>query len=114
MIEEYPQSYIIIDALDECKDVVGLTDILEQMTRWQLDRLHLLVTSRTGREIRFSPGNPIEDQNTICLQSRLVDNDIHKYVRKRLCEDSSLRKWQNDPDVQGEIEAALMSGAHGM
>jgi ATP/maltotriose-dependent transcriptional regulator MalT len=114
MIQEYPQPYIIFDAVDECKDRVELRGILEQMTRWQPDKLHLLVTSRKEREIQISLESFIEDQNIICLQSRLVDDDIQKYVRKRLCEDVSLRKWQKDSDVRHEIEAALMNGAHGM
>jgi ATP/maltotriose-dependent transcriptional regulator MalT len=96
MIQEYPQSYIILDAIDECKDRVELTGILEQMIKWQPDKLHLLVTSRKERKIQISLESLIEDQNIICLQSRLVDDDIQKYVRKRLFEDESLRHWQKD------------------
>ncbi|KFY95523.1 hypothetical protein V500_02750 [Pseudogymnoascus sp. VKM F-4518 (FW-2643)] len=114
MIREYPQCYIILDALDECKDRAELMGILNQITSWQLDKLHVLVTSREERDIQNSLESLVQDQNIICLQSRLVDSDIQKYVRKRLLDDASLRKWQNDTDVQHEIEAALMSGPRGM
>jgi hypothetical protein len=48
----------------------------------------------------------------ICIQSALVNADIHTHLRERLQNDLKLRKW---PDkVQMEIETALMDGAHGM
>lgn len=110
MIQEHPQSYIVLDALDECKDRVELIGIIERMASWQSDKLHLLVTSREVRNIRNSLERLTEAQNIICLQSRLVDSDIQIYVRKRLLKDVSLRKWQKDSAVQQEIETALMSG----
>lgn len=114
MIQEYPQCYIILDALDECKDRAELMDIISKITSWQLDNLHVLVTSREEREIQNSLQSLIEDQNTICLESRLVDVDIQKYVRTRLMDDADLRKWQKSSDVQHEIKAALMNGPRGM
>ncbi|OBT58918.1 hypothetical protein VE04_00567, partial [Pseudogymnoascus sp. 24MN13] len=114
MIQEYPQCYIILDALDECKDRAELMDIINQISGWQLDNLHVLVTSREEREIQSSLQSLIEDQNTICLESRLVDVDIQKYVRTRLLDDADLRKWQKSSDVQDEIKAALMNGPRGM
>ncbi|OBT82577.1 hypothetical protein VE02_08684 [Pseudogymnoascus sp. 03VT05] len=114
MIQEYPQCYIILDALDECKDRAELMDIINQISGWQLDNLHVLVTSREEREIQNSLQSLIEDQNTICLESKLVDVDIQKYVRTRLLGDADLKKWQKSSDVQYEIEAALMNGPRGM
>lgn len=114
MIQEYPQCYIILDALDECKDRDDLMDILSQIISWQLDKLHVLVTSRKERDIQNSLESLVQDQNIICLQSGLVNGDIQKYVRDRLLNDASLRKWQKDSDVQHEIEAALTSGPRGM
>ena len=114
MIQEFPQSYIILDALDECGKRAELMDILERMAVWRLESLHILVTSRKERDIESSLEDFVDPQNTICLQSNLVDNDIHTYIRQRFSDDKNLRKWQNDRDIQQEIEKALMEGAHGM
>jgi hypothetical protein len=114
MIQEYPQCYIILDALDECEDRAELMDIINQITGWQLDNLHVLVTSREEREIQSSLESLAQEQNIICLESRLVDGDIQKYVSTRLLNDADLRKWQKSSDVQHEIKTALMNGPRGM
>ncbi|KAF2488658.1 HET-domain-containing protein, partial [Lophium mytilinum] len=114
MILVFPQSYLILDALDECADRAVLMDLLETMAGWRLYNLHVLVTSRKEHDIESSLESIVEKQNTICLETKLVDKDIQKYVRGRLRDDKSLRKWQKDPIMRREIEARLMEGAHGM
>ena len=111
---EFPQSYIVLDALDECTDRAELMDILERIAGWKLEESHLLVTSRKERDIEISLERSVDDQNTICLQSKLVDKDILIYVRQRLSDDKSLSKWQKDPNIRYEIETALTKGACGM
>lgn len=113
-IQEFPQSYILLDALDECTDRAELTAILERMAGWKLDESHLLVTSRKEHDIQMSLESIIDTQNTICLESKLVDRDILTYVRQTLSTDKSLSKWQKDPVIREEIESALIKGAHGM
>jgi NACHT domain len=114
MILEFPQSYLVLDALDECTDRAALIDVLETILGWQLDKLHLLVTSRKERDIESSLEEFLEERNIICLQSSLVDDDIKKYVHQRLSDDKRLRKWQKDPKIAHEIESTLMKRAHGM
>jgi len=114
MIREFPQPHLILDALDECSQRAELMGILKIMAGWQLPNLHLLVTSRKERDIESSLKSFVNQQNTICLQSQLVDKDIQRYVLQRLSNDESLSKWQKDPAIRQEIEAALMKGAHGM
>lgn len=116
IILRYPQSYIILDALDECENRMELLAIIEKITNWQRDngKLHILVTSRKEREIQDSLESLLEKANIISLQNALVDDDIREYVRKKLLEDRNLRKWRNDIGVCNEIEVALMEGAQGM
>jgi transcriptional regulator of met regulon len=114
MIQEFPQSYIVLDALDECAKQAELMYIVESIAEWSLKKLHILVTSRQERDIESSLEDFVDKQNMICLQSKLVDKDIHAYVRQRLSNDKKLRKWQKDHDIQQEIETALTEGAHGM
>ena len=113
-IQEFPCSYIILDALDESIDRAELMEILETMADWKLEKLHIMVTSRKERDLESSLECLVEEHNTICLQSKVVDNDISTYVHHRLCDDKKLRKWYNNAEIRQEIEAVLMEGAHGM
>ena len=114
MMQEFPRVYIVLDALDECDRRVELMDMLKAISGWQLQNLHLLVTSRRERDIESSLEGFVDHQNWICLQSKLVDRDIQRYVQQRLSDDKSLRKWEKDATIRQEIEAALMKGARGM
>jgi hypothetical protein len=113
-IQEFPRSFIILDALDESTDRAELMEILETMAGWKLEKLHIMVTSRKERDLESSLECLVEEHNTICLQSKVVDKDISTYVHHRLYDDKKLRKWYNNVEIRQEIEAALMEGAHGM
>lgn len=114
MIQEYPQTCIILDALDECENRPELMLLLEQIIGWELENMHLLVTGRKVRDIQDSLEPLLAQDDIICLESALVDKDIRKYVRGRLLEDRNLRKWQKDSDICDEIQNVLMKGARGM
>ena len=89
-------------------------DILETVAGWQLDNLHLLVTSRKERDIETSLESYVGEEDAICLQRDVVDQDIQRYVQQRLRDDKGLAKWNKDASVRQEIEEALMHGACGM
>ncbi|KAI2484784.1 multiple ankyrin repeats single kh domain protein [Pyrenophora tritici-repentis] len=112
--QEFAHVYVILDALDECSQRSELMDILETAARWQLNNLHLLMTSRKERDIERSLEGYVEEENVVCLQSDIVDQDIQRYVQQRLHNDKGLAKWSKDAAVRQEIEAALMGGARGM
>ncbi len=114
MIQEFPQAYIILDALDECANEDALLTILETMAGWQLLNLRLLVTSRPEGDIEWSLEGFVPTQNMISLHTELFDEDIQKYVRERLSDDNSLPKWQRVPNIRREIEIAVTKGANGM
>jgi hypothetical protein len=116
MISEVPNTYIVLDALDECPPGgrTELINILEIISAWKLQNLHILMTSRRERDIESSLETFIREQDFVSLQSKLVDRDIHKYVRHRLSADKQLIKWGNDPARRQDIEEALMKGAQGM
>lgn len=114
MLQEFPQSYLILDALDECIDRPELLSILEQIARWQLEELHILVTSRQLGDIKSSLEDIINKEYIICLQSQVVDKDIQSYIRQRLSDDKRLKKWQKDNDIRRKIETTLIEGSRGM
>ena len=113
MSEEFPATYIILDALDECADREELMATIETVAGRQLETLHVIVTSRKERDIESSLESLVDTCNIMPLQSAVVDEDIRNYVRHRISVDKKLKKWRSG-EMQAEIEVALMKGAHGM
>jgi hypothetical protein len=114
VMQRFMHVYLILDALDECKQRPELMDVLETVARWPLDNVHLLMTSRKERDIESSLESYIKEEYTISLQRDVVDKDIQRYVQQRLSVDKTLAKWNKDAAIRQEIEAALMHGARGM
>jgi hypothetical protein len=112
--QDFTQVYVVLDALDECTQRSELMDILEAVAGWKLDNLHLLMTSRKERDIESSLETYVREEDTVCLQRDVVDQDIQRYVQQRLRDDKGLAKWNKDAAIRQEIEAALMCGAQGM
>ncbi|RYN70166.1 hypothetical protein AA0117_g10718 [Alternaria alternata] len=112
--QEFTHVYVILDALDECTQRSELMDMLETVAGWQLNNLHLLVTSRRERDIESSLESYVRKEDAVCLQRDVVDQDIQRYVQQRLRVDRGLAKWNKDAAVRQEVEAALMHGARGM
>ncbi|KAJ4331908.1 hypothetical protein N0V87_008801 [Didymella glomerata] len=114
VMQQFAHVYIVLDALDECTQRPELMDVLGTVAGWQLDNTHLLMTSRKERDIESSLGSYVKEEETICLQEDVVDQDIQRYVQQRLSEDKTLAKWNKDAEVRQEIEDALIRGARGM
>jgi hypothetical protein len=112
MILEFPQVFILIEALDECTQRPELMDVLATMADWQLQNLHLLMTSRGEQEIKSSLKDYVGEKETIGLESDGVDEDLWRYVQHRLSSDKKLMKWGEDADLRQEIEATLMGGTY--
>ncbi|CAG5158427.1 uncharacterized protein ALTATR162_LOCUS5073 [Alternaria atra] len=113
-MQQLPQVYVMLDALDECAQRTELMEMLETITGWQFRNMHLIVTSRQERDIESSLEGFVDVRNSICLQSDIVDKDIQQYVRQRLSDDKGLSKWGKDVFLRQEIETALMEGSKGM
>jgi hypothetical protein len=112
--QEFTYVYVVLDALDECAQRLELMDMLEAVAGWQLNNLHLLMTSRKERDIERSLEEYIREEDTVCLQRDVVDKDIQRYIQQRLRVDKGLAKWNRDAVVRQEIKDALMGGARGM
>ena len=110
ILGNFQQTFIILDALDECKEREELLRLLENLIGWRVENLHVLVTSRRERDIEESLEHFITGQ--VCIQSAVVDADIHIHLCERLQNDPKLKRWPLN--VQKEIEKTLMDGAHGM
>jgi hypothetical protein len=93
IVQEFDELYIILDALDECKEREELLVSIEEITGWKLGKLHILATSRGEKEIEESLGPFVNDQYKICIQSALVNGDIRTYIHERLQTDRRLKRW---------------------
>ena len=114
MLREFACVYIVLDALDECTQRSELMGMLETVAGWQLNNVHLLLTSRKERDIESSLESFVVEEDTVCLQRDVVDKDIERYVQQRLSNDKNLAKWNTDSAVRQEIGTAMMCGAGGM
>ncbi|KAI1663601.1 HET domain containing protein [Pyrenophora tritici-repentis] len=112
--QEFAHVYVVLDALDECTQRSELMDMLDTVAGWQLNKLHLLMTSRKERDIETSLESYVREEDAVCLQRDVVDQDIQRYVQQRLRDKKSLAKWTKDAAISQEIEDALMRGARGM
>ena len=131
--ETFTDVFILVDALDECKELEELLTNVEDMVKSNIASLHMLVTSRQEKGIKDLMCTLLHEGHKICiqsmlirddflqsmpvtenfLQSMLVRNDIRAYVRGRICKDRKLKKWEK-PEVQAEIEEVLVAKADGM
>ncbi|PVH67796.1 ankyrin, partial [Cadophora sp. DSE1049] len=109
-LNEFGETFIILDALDECKEREELLLLLKNLTSWGAGNLRVLATSRRERDIEEALEPLVSSE--ICLQSALVDNDIGTYLSERLQNDPKLKRWP--ANVRGEIKDTLMEGAQGM
>ncbi|KAH7080197.1 hypothetical protein BKA63DRAFT_541158 [Paraphoma chrysanthemicola] len=111
--------YVVIDALDECGTRTGLYS--EGLLSWIMELLgsvsrnvHFLATSRPEHDIETKLNDLATEQNVIPIQGKLLDNDIHAYIRTRIRVGHGLKRWRQHTAVQEEIEYALMQQANGM
>ena len=110
MVQEFEETFIIIDAIDECESIEILLDFVHEVMEWKLGKLHLLITSRPQWEIESSFLSTAAI--SVSISSASVDADIRVYVRERLLGDKSMKRWNST--IQEEIETTIMEGAEGM
>lgn len=114
MMTSLEDTYIILDALDECAERDELLTDLEEVASWEDANLHVLATSRREKDIEEALTPLSEARNRISIQSALVNADIRTYIHDRLQTDRKLKRWQKYPKVQLEIEDTLMRKVDGM
>ena len=107
-------TFFIIDALDECKEREKTLRMLKRIHEQKYPKLHILVASRQELDIERSLKTMTDDEARICIQSKLVQEDILTYIQDRLETDDSLERFKSQPKIQEEIKEALIEKADGM
>jgi hypothetical protein len=117
--EELP-IYLIIDALDECPNTIGMPSprdhvlaLVERLVELNLPRLRLCVTSRLETDIRTSLEPLTSTSNSISLHNESgQQEDIVDFIRSMVHSDKNMRRWREE-DKQLVIET-LSDKADGM
>jgi hypothetical protein len=108
-ISDTGEIYFVMDALDECpkenSERSDLCIILQDMLEWKKPNLHILFVSRKEPDLDEAL-SPLCSIGPISIQSRIIDEDIRKFVKKQLSTDRNLRCWP--AATQQEIEERLM------
>jgi len=109
MLEEVEESFIIIDALDECFQRQELLDFLANLVSWEIVNLHVLATSRSEIDIEVNLSPLTTGQ--LSTQDWDIYADIELYLHARVEGDIKLRRWCADIGVQLNIEAYILTNA---
>lgn len=108
--EEVDEVFLFLDGLDECVDQHDLLEMVDQMLRWNVERLHIFLTGRFDQNL----GTTMEVMNvpTVEVNKQVVDRDIELFVKEQLTSHPKLRKWS--PKLRDQIRDSLIAGSQGM
>ncbi|KAF7535702.1 hypothetical protein G7054_g5189 [Neopestalotiopsis clavispora] len=108
------ETWIILDALDECK-------VRDSLLRWLCGlrnkevKIHIIATSRREQDIEVTMKQLCCSQREkIAIDSDLLEADIKSYVHEIIEKDVDFDTWKSMPKVREEIETSLVGKAHGM
>ncbi|KAK2794033.1 hypothetical protein FQN51_000942 [Onygenales sp. PD_10] len=110
MVANSSNTYIVLDALDECTESRELVGLIQDIFEWNIDTLHLMLTSRKEKLIDDSFQNFVRTR--ICLESTLVDDDIQLHIRKQMEEEPRFRRLPVEDRLN--IERTLAAKSNGM
>jgi hypothetical protein len=112
------QTFIIIDALDECPNLSGtpsareeVLDLIEELVDLELPNVHLCVTSRPEIDIR-TVLDPLTSLKISLHDETGQKEDILEYIKSVVRSDRKMRKWKEE-DKQLVIDT-LSDKADGM
>lgn len=101
------RTFIIIDALDECREKENMLAALIHIVQMPVN---LLLSSRKEKYITEGLKSWIEHE--ININGQGIDEDIAVYLKDCLVQDRLLRKWSSQ--VKRQIQDALLERAQGM
>lgn len=122
MLELVGGAYILLDALDECREELR-PKLLLWLEKIRELPINLLTTSRAEHDISSALRGSRHQGQVVDIRSSLVTEDIRAYIRWRVKPEKSkespsiahgFERWQRNTAVQDEIETKLMEKANGM
>lgn len=121
MAGTFRDTYIIVDALDECQDKSKLPLLLQSLSTWNSTRTRVLLTSRRDDDI-FTMLKTIVPASCMCrIEEANVNIDIRIFLHDEHQNGESGKKfkdWEEDEDDPGpivnRIEKVVATNANGM
>ncbi|KZP03908.1 hypothetical protein FIBSPDRAFT_1055009, partial [Athelia psychrophila] len=108
IIGGFERTYVVIDALDECTNMMKVLAWINDMMDWKAGKVCILFSSRPEHDITDTVrGMPYIVRVT--LNNRLTDKDIRTYLDAML---SKLIRW--NPQLTARVRELLITGADGM
>ena len=95
MVGLFGQTYIVIDALDECtgSEREGILKFLAKMKSWDLQNLHVLATSRPVPEIEDATKRLCASRVDLKSETSPINHDIERCLQELLENNPDLQKW---------------------
>jgi hypothetical protein len=109
-LQHLPETFIIIDALDECNEIGQVAVWLKKLLNAARGRLHVLITGRSKLDIAVHL-SWIPQPQVVHLDD-FNNADIQLYIDSRLKESGQLMLWSEE--IQMQIKESLLAGADGM
>lgn len=106
-LASFPQTFVVVDAVDECSDRRLLFKYLKSLS--ELPNLHLITFSRREPDIEDAFRSIARE---ISLTTDSVDNDIATYVRNRMESSDDMACWVSEDKKR--VQDYLTSKAGGM
>ncbi|KAL8669025.1 MAG: hypothetical protein Q9168_006366 [Polycauliona sp. 1 TL-2023] len=114
VVQELNETFILLDALDECGEMEELFEIISHIRSIGLQKSHMLLTSRRLPDIEEALRPLLSGTDGVRVGGDPVNSDILIYINQRLQDDPKLKRWRKLPEVQEEIRTTLAEKADGM
>ncbi|KAK1994224.1 purine and uridine phosphorylase [Colletotrichum falcatum] len=115
MLRNTPRVAIVLDALDECREMTELLSWIQCCTsRWDNGNIKLIVTGRPEDELNRCIPRFFGDDNCTLLDKKAVDADIRSYITHELRERQAFVEKNMPQNVVEEILTRVGDKADGM
>lgn len=108
IIQEFERVYLVIDALDECRDKEKLLVWANQMSRWREGKLHMLLSSRQEPDVK-KHFITFQSLIQVMFTADVQNADIVRYMEAGV---DKMDKWNEERRTM--MKTALIKGAGGM
>ena len=111
LIQAYPQTILILDALDECHQHrrAELIEVFNRLIK-NPKRVKIFISSRRDLDIKHQ----LEKRANIEIEATDNQDDIGRFVADRISQDQKVRRKPIPEDLQKEIVQTLLEKSRGM
>ncbi|KAH6717010.1 hypothetical protein BKA61DRAFT_316529 [Leptodontidium sp. MPI-SDFR-AT-0119] len=110
----FQETRLVIDALDECQDLDVALSFLQRLDAQTSAGANLLVLVSSRDEIKIRHGFRSTNFEKLPVSEASIDNDIKKYIEKRVQQDDQRRFSCFSDAIKSVIITELCSNSHGM